>query len=387
MGSRVHHTGCSSRSKRSVIVKYPPSSADVWVNCTGSAALVASNPLPKVNSDDKPNSRLEGKAFDWLVSETCEHSIDEYLGKLSPDGVLVDEAMIEAVGDYLGLIGPNASIEHQVDLSFFKRGQIGRIDALIVDVECTEIHIVDAKYGHTYVDEFENYQLAIYLKGVLEQNPEYEGYTFKLSIFQPRCYSVGGTFRTWEPTLSELNEVIRKVKKSVLLSENKNTTCNVGNHCRKCDARHACTALQKATYQGFEYVDDTVPLVLSDENLAMEYKLLKRFESQVKARLSGIQQDVTSRMQKGLSVPGLSGARGEGRTRWKKDANVQEVIDIAELLEVKDITRPVQLITPNQLSKKGVDSTVISDYIETPQSDFKITEINQKQLRKTFNIK
>jgi len=370
-------------------MKSPPSNADVWVTCAGAAALQAANPLPQVDTGQQPDTRLEGKGFDWLIKQCYgKASPSSFLGELSPDGVVVDDEMVEACEDYTQIIGSrNCSIEVKVKLDFLKTGQYGYIDALSIDEHNKTIHIIDAKYGHSYVDEFENYQLSIYLLGILDElgKNDYYDWSFELSIFQPRCFGES-TFRTWKLGYEDIAKMGDIFCDAVGVSMDEKPPTTVGNHCKKCNARHACSAFQKAVYDGYQYVGDSVPMLLSDDAIALEYKILKQFETQLKGRLSGIEQDAMSRLQSGKVLPGLTGKLSTGRERWKKDTNVEEVINISALLGVEDCTKPKDLITPKQLIKKGVDRAVINEYIESPQGKFTISEINQKQLRKTFKV-
>ncbi len=375
-------------------MKYAPSNADVWVNCSAAPALQASHPLPAVDKEASSDTRMQGKAFDWLVKECYDTDVTpkDHAGEVSPQGVLVDDELVEAVTDYLKILDGRFSIEQKIKLDFLKPGQVGFCDAIRIDQKTKTIEIIDAKYGHSYVDEFENMQLLCYLLGVVASSlnddtwGEWVGWQFKLSIFQPRCFSAS-TFRTWEGDIQDdvIFAALDRLTEAVKESQSGSTVATPGAHCRKCDARHACSAFQRATYDGLDYTSDTVAMDLDNEALALEYRILKDFESLLKGRLSGIEQDVEARMQRGESIPGVTMSSGRTSEKWA-DGCIDEVSSILELLDHKDYAKPRQLKTPKQIVKLGVDREVIKDYINTQQGKKSLAITSSKLIRKTFKV-
>ena len=74
---------------------------------------------------------------------------------------------------------------------------------------------------------------------------------------------------------------------------------------------------------------------------------------------------------------------GYGRSRWRKDTPIDEVIMMCDLMGI-DARKPVTLDTPAQILKKGIDESVISLYSETPMTGFKLVEDNGAKARNTF---
>lgn len=367
-------------------MKLPPSNAKVWMSCQGAAQMQHLHPLPKLKDDDKSDSRKQGIAFHNLA-EKCFKTGEcpsNFLGDVTDDGVLIDDEMVESVLDYLSIITPEAFVEDKVDLSWYNEGQYGYVDAHWLEDDGDTLCVIDAKYGHTYVDEFENEQLIIYAWGLYQQSGM-PFHKFKLHIFQPRVFGAGGTLRTWEISFDELFKWQEIVVRKAEQARSDNIICTTGNYCGHCNARHACTAFQKQVYSGVGYVGDSVGLELEGVELSTEYKLLKQYERDLKARLTGLEQQVSYNFQNGVSMPGLELKSTAGRKKWAKGC-IGEVETIAELYDVK-ATKPKELITPTQLIKKGVDLSVINDYIEVTPSGTKIAEINEKQLRKTFTLR
>jgi hypothetical protein len=75
---------------------------------------------------------------------------------------------------------------------------------------------------------------------------------------------------------------------------------------------------------------------------------------------------------------------GKGRERWKKDVPHAEVIMMGDLLGV-DIRKPVEMDTPAQVRKKGIDESVIAEYSETPMTALKLVEVDGAKIRQIFN--
>jgi len=121
--------------------------------------------------EDGPDS-MEGTAAHWVCVELL-HGRHVEVGSLAPNGIAVTDEMIEGAEMYVATV-PVELIEPDILCHIEKPIKIPRIHA-----ECwgtpdiwwltkSTIHIRDYKFGHGYVDEFENDQMIAYLAGILD---------------------------------------------------------------------------------------------------------------------------------------------------------------------------------------------------------------------------
>lgn len=380
------------------------SSADTWVNCTGSVKL--SQQFPAIETGEGVSeARLEGRAFHEVAQRILESfktpgaalvSSGNIVGTLSKDNIVITDeiydAALEYVNDVLKVANINGTmrdihIEEYIDLSCVYVGMYGYIDCWLLDAKANTLYVWDAKFGHRGVDAFENWQLITYVAGLLEQL-NINGFVdqnlnVSLRVSQPRSFRSGGTTQVWDCKASDLRGYINTVKSAAVDSYGDAAVCKVGRQCDYCPARYACTALQQVAYSGVDYLSAAEGVSLTGHHLALELRILKRAERAMKARLSGLEEQALAEIRNGKVLPGFVGEQGYGRKRWRKDTPHDEVIMMGDLLGV-DVRKPVELDTPAQALKKGIDASVIDAYSETPTTGIKLVEDTGAKARNVF---
>lgn len=366
---------------------FPPSNAHVWVNCAGAASLQHSRPLPRLDNQDDA-AKQEGIAFHELCEQrlaNAELTRSDCVGQLTSNHVLIDDEMWDASDVYIDDVrsvcpGEGLKVEEKIDLSVFIEGQFGYVDAYVFGQPSHTVTVWDAKYGHRLVDVRENWQLIMYAFGIAQKHriePNH-AYKFDLRVVQPRGYHTDGPVRSWVISAAELYAYANMIHAAIADARQPNPNCTVGPWCDSCDARHACDALKRAVYAGADYVHSAVASDLHETALVLEYEMLKRFEQALKARLGGIEQQVIAEAYQG-KIAGYTARPGVGRTRWTKDVPVTEVVMMGEMLGV-DVRKPVELITPKQAEKLGIDQAVINAYTEKPQTGLKLEKVNYGEI-------
>src|SRR5690606_13167696 len=295
---RLDPTG-SCRIGEIIMNKSPllASSADTWVNCTGSVKL--SQQFPAIETGEGVSeARLEGRAFHEVAQRILESfktpgaalvSSGNIVGTLSKDNIVITDeiydAALEYVNDVLKVANINGTmrdmhIEEYIDLSCIYAGMYGYIDNWLLDAKANTLYVWDAKFGHRGVDAFENWQLVTYVAGLLEQL-SINGFVdqnlnVSLRVSQPRSFRSGGTTQAWDCKASYLRSYIHTVKSAAVDSYSDAAVCKVGRHCGDSSARYACTALQQAAYSGVDYLSAAEGVSLTGHHLALELRILKR---------------------------------------------------------------------------------------------------------------
>jgi len=190
-----------------------PSGSHEWHYCK--ASHVMQEGLP----NDESDAAREGTAAHWVAEQMLSSYVkpgaviktpDDFIGTLSPNDVFIDEEMTDGamiyVNDILNYCNNTGLLQHlhieeKMNLDNIYSGMSGTPDCWVYHAKEHEIVIWDFKYGHGFVDAFENPQLIIYASGVIEQSmtdPNNSSWLkVKMRIVQPRCYSGDGVVREW----------------------------------------------------------------------------------------------------------------------------------------------------------------------------------------------
>lgn len=379
--------------------------ANLWVNCTGSVAL--SEKFPAIESGDGVSeARLEGRAFHETSQYMLENAKtkglvswndrDNVVGTLSNDGIVTTDEIYDSAVEYVTDVIDYCTkhdmlkdlhIEQFVDTGHLSTDTYGYVDAWVFNPKKMTLTAWEGKYGHRYVDVFENWQLICYVSGILQQmainGKTDQMITVEMRVAQPRCFTGGGTIRSWQCKASDLRAHVNTVIANAHEARN-DGKCIVGNWCHDCPGRYACTTLQRVNYQGIDYQSSAEGVSLHGSDLACELKILNRAEIALKARKSGLEAQAISEHKNGQPVPGFTTEQGYGRKRWKKGTPTDEVIAMGDMMDI-DLRKPVELDTPTQALKKGIDESVIIEYSETPLGKVKLVEFNETRARQVFS--
>lgn len=364
-----------------------PSSAAIRVACPGSRQLEAANP----ETEDSLASR-EGTAAHWAASELVNGRLID-TGLIAPNGVMLSDEMVEAADMYAEDVftlwnrTDTLHIETPVSIATIHPECWGTPDAWTFNAESRTLILWDFKFGHRYVEVFENWQLIEYAAGILEMlfnstpgiEDQYTEVAFR--IVQPRCYVGGSPIREWRVRASDLRPYFNILRNAEAAAMAQTATCNVNKHCIDCRGRHACQAAQLAGYDGMALSTSNVPFDLPAAALGAELRLIDRAILHLEARRTGLAEQALALAKRGQAVPFFKVESGAGRERWAKpDA---EIIVLGEMMGIA-LSKP-KLITPKQAVKAGLDATVVKAYSETPFGELKLVPDDGTMARKVFS--
>lgn len=335
---------------------YAPSSMAQTVQCPASVKLQQLYP------EQPDESSIEGEAAHWACAELA-HGRVVGVGQIAPNGVAIDDDMLEAAELWCETMRPDLGglhIEERVNMPRIHRQCWGTPDGwrqlalteAIRQAYHTHIELGDVKYGHEYVDEYENWQLISYAAGVIDalrlDGQQELGVLFDLTIVQPRCYG-RKPVRTWRVPASELRAYWNQAQAACDEAGLQPRTI-VGPSCKHCTARHACDALQRAGLSAIDVAGQAEPLDLPTPAAAAELRRLRYAVDLMSARASGLEQQLMSVARQGEAVPGFHIEHSDGREQWRVPA--EQVIALGEMYG-KDL-RKRAVLTPAQARKAGV---------------------------------
>ena len=364
----------------------PPSGAAAWRRC---GLWVAMNQaFPQADTD----ASAEGNAAHWVAWEMLAgRPVVE--GMQAPNGIVITDEMIE--GGELMVDTVRARIPAGTVLHVEEPVQIPRIHSQcwgtpdIWAFHGATLEVIDYKFGHRFVDEYENDQCVAYAAGILDVLAEKLGkgpgmldqvITVNFTIVQPRCFHKGAPVRTWSVKASDLRGHINQLAgaaEKALLPE---PTAVTNPECRDCPGRHACPALQQAAYADAEYAVKSSPVELSPAAASLELRMMERSLERLQARVEGMREAVGTYIRQGHAVPFHRAEQGYGRQQWAMPP--EQVLAMGQLMGV-DLSKP-GVKTPKQAIKLGVDEAVIKAYSVTPLGSLKLVPDNPADARRVF---
>lgn len=348
-----------------------PSSASTRLQCPGSRKMQEMYP------SQVTESTLQGQLAHEVLESTLrgtslpEGATDEML-----DGA---EMFLETVNAH-GCNLSNSHIEEQIDCTVINKDCWGTPDFWHWDEDLKILEVMDYKFGHSYVSEVENWQLIEYAIGIITSHniAHFGDATCLITIVQPRCYG-NVPVRTWGVSFDELLDTYLPLAiQFEAEAMNPNAKCKTGAECKHCPARHACQTLQHAGYAVIHLASEMSPYQLDPKAISNEYRLLLDSIELLKARASGLEDDITVRIRQGGSIPNFHLEQGYGRQKWITP--ISEVIALGEMMGV-DVSKP-DVITPKQAIKAGLPAEIVDSYSETPKGSFKL--VSDKSLKGVF---
>jgi hypothetical protein len=341
-----------------IVIKLRPSDAHRWLVCRASpgyvARLDAEGKLPKV-------------VYDYTVEGQQAHLLAAKLLNDQALPAVVDKDMLAHVRAYAvhvrkqlaRHVGATLLVEHKVDVYYSDRK--GYIDAAIVELNGSDIYVIDLKYGRgVSVKAERNPQLTIYVKSLVEQIKTLYPLSGKtkvhITIWQPRVASEK-VERTWDTTLKEIDNGcfwIDSVAQDILTKPYEQKFEPDDDVCQFCPAQALCEARAR------DLLDDTSsnalttfsapaveldppePATLSLDQVARIIKVadpLRAWLKKVEAHALGV-------AQAGVAVPGFKLVQGSpGRRKWTDPVAAEALL---RRMFPKEVATPAEVISPAQ---------------------------------------
>lgn len=373
MGARI--TACC------IEMKLYPSNAHIWVKCAGHSPLAARTPRIAPADD---TARLEGILAHKVADARAK---GEYL---PTEGVT--QEMLDGANLWREVLDSWACV-YATEVEYETIDWIGgdipaRTDAEGYNAETNTLHVGDYKFGHRWVDAFENWQLLIYAMAWLDRhNKEVHGKLDEmqvvLHVVQPRA----GGHRKWALSVSDLRVTYAKVIVAAAANARMaNSSPNglglqlytVGEHCYKCAGAINCPALRNATTAALDFGGRAIELELTPEQAAIELFLIDNAALHIKNRRDALEQLIEHSLGNGNALPHWEMKRGRGSVKWINEA---EVLALGELYGA-DIST-VKLKTPKQCEKL-LPAYIVESFTEQTQGALKLSKKNADDGNKLF---
>lgn len=327
---------------------------------------------------------MEGTAAHWVFERMLDgHNVCE--GITAPNGVEVTEEMIDGAEMFCDTVGGRkhgGHVERRVSMGTLVHPENwGTPD--FFGLREGVLRIVDYKFGHRYVEEFENWQCIDYAAGIaefLDIRPEL-GTGVEITIVQPRHFGRSGCVRTWSTDIVALQPYFAQLRAAAHAAMEPQPSCTTGPQCQFCPGRHVCETLQRETLSAVASSHTSLPLHLTEVAAARELRAIDNAIALLQSRSTGLTESLLRTIRSGGVVPGYAIEQAEGRQKWTRP--VAEVIALGQLMGIK-LDKP-GVITPKQAVKAGLPEKTVKGISEVPLGEWKLVRVDTKQARKVFN--
>ncbi len=358
-----------------------PSSASRIVKCTGSRKLASLYP------QDATIDTQEGEASHWAAAMMLQGATIA-ANMPAPNGVKLNDEMIECAQMYVDHIrsrqlGDNPSYVEQLvkNDALHPSDNYGTPDHNVRAP--MHLYVDDYKYGHKYIDVFENWQLMNYVALILHDmgvdGQADQSMRVTMTIVQPRCYHRDGPIRTWSVMASELRPYFNIMRNKFDEAMRDDAPCTVNDECEFCPGKYGCEALIASSSNARAHAYSSSPIAMTPAATGLELKLLRRAREHIEARISGLEEQAESMLRRGINVPWFQMGHGEGAVIWTvPDATI---IDLAKMSLV-DISK-TKALTPIQ-SKKLLPAEFVAAFSRSIPGKAKLVEDDGRKASRVF---
>jgi hypothetical protein len=319
----------------------------------------ASHSMEQAVADLGSNDVEEGRAVHAIAAQLLHGDNSLQVGMLTANNVMFRTDMLEGIKVYIDdICAANCDelhIEESLSCPAIHAGCGGIPDAWGVKRRERIIYLWDLKWGHRYVDAFENPALMAYVSGIvtaLDIDGLAEDYwQVVCTIVQPRSYTPEGAVKRWSCYASEMRASWNKLAAACqdALKECPPAAC--GSHCRDCRARATCGTLARECSSIAQQYRMSEQFHLTPEQCGMELSRLKEDEAILKARIDGVESSVINALESGKQCGGWQYKSGAGRTIFAHGREA-EAIGTAQMLGI-NIIAPRVPVTVKQAEALG----------------------------------
>jgi hypothetical protein len=371
-----------------------PSGADIRQHCAGSFALQLLYP----EDAESPKAR-EGTAAHFYATEAVLGRVHP-VGTLAPNGHPIDAEMIEGGTVFVEDIvacqtalasvtspGPPWAFGVETKLTMHERIHPdceGTPDAYLLDLHARALYVWDYKYGHGYVDPYRNAQLLEYCAGVFEAyeltDEDVAPLLVSIRIVQPRNYDEAGPVRRWDTTGEEVLRELARLRAAEHAAKRPGAPTQTGDHCRYCDALHACRAAQAVGMLGVDLSGSSIPRDLPPAAAGLFLRKLTAASQRLEALRDALTEQVSSQVRNGAPDTGFAIEAAPGREFW--DVDLPTLLATGDAMGV-DLRKKPEAITPAQARKAGLDASVTTVYAKR-KTAMKLVERNDDRAARIF---
>jgi len=335
--------------------------------------------------DTEGDAAREGTAAHQFATDMLKGKAHN-VGGVADNGVVFTQEMQDGAALVLQTLIPwwtaEVYIESPVRCTEIHDDVWGTPDVIVIDRALKIVRVVDYKFGHRFVNEWDNKQLICYAQGAVETyGLTGDDWTIDLTIIQPRYYGAEPV-RTFSIDSADLAHSVSELQRMAERSLSNNPVAVTGEHCGDCKARHVCKTLAEQVSWVVAETGHGVVRDLTPETIGTELVLLRAAQDRLQARLDGLEEWAESMMRNGKSIPGWQMQPKFGNETWTQP--IDAVIALGRTLGT-DLAKPAAAITPTQARKLlGPNAAIVDAFATRPPRGHKLMPISDQKVRKAF---
>ncbi len=367
-----------------------PSNAERLCMCPGSLAICEA--YPKAPTEES----MTGDAVHWAAAEIL-HGRAVARGQCAANGVTLTEAMIDAADFYADYIKRRGAGVGNVEVlvtndALHPTANGGTPDHYVFLVIGDRLHIFidDYKNGHKYVSIIGNKQLlnyaALILRSIAATWGDWTKIDITMTIFQPNNYHRDGPIRAWTICAIDLVPYFETMRVAYARAMEPDAPCIAADPdiCDDCSGRWVCEAALAAASNSVPHSYSSTPLNMSPAAMALEQRILSKAAKRIEARLSGLEEEMTGSIRRGVKIPGNKLDADGGKVVWlvPKDQVSTLGQSLGVPLDKHDVLTPTQAGTA--FKKAGLPPELIEAYSYRQAGKVKLVQYDSKELANIF---
>ena len=339
------------------------SSAERWMNCPGSVALINLLPPASDHADD-PEWRREGTQAHTVASDCLNAEIDAWEWDKEP----IPENMMTAVQIYLDYVRSRPGwqfVELRMHRPEFHEQMFGTTDAAVLDPD--NLEIIYYKHGVGIVVEVEeNPQIMYYAFMVIDElgSAWADDCPITLTICQPRV-EWRDPIRSWQTTVGFIRRWAVSTLKPAMDRVYQDAYLSPGEHCRFCPAKLLCPAFLAVANRGRQ--------ITLEQLQAMNEPVLSQLLESVpvlKMAPKVVQGEARARVvNQRKTIPGWKIVNAKGDRVWKDGAPVVETFGY----------QPPKPKSPAQVEDEPGGKKFVAEWAYAPQTGFDIVPVSDRR--------
>lgn len=363
------------------MVVYPlrASGAPSWVACHAF-------PMMQIGRPDlsDPTVREEGTAFHWAALMVWLGH-DVVIGTVAPNLVAITDEMIDGINEYLTRIRSwpgQPVLEMSLSAARIHAQCGGTVDAWSYDPIRKILYVADAKFGYRFIDAYQNWQLLVYVCGLLD----YLGIIndmeviVEMGIYQPRTYR-RDPWLIWRTRASNLRAQFNILEAAANNTMSPNPIATTGPQCNNCNGRLNCSTFLNAVGNVLDTAGEPVEQDLPVEILDAQMRRVDRALELLDAADTAYKARAEMYLRAGKQFRSYQMRGSSGKLEWLPGTE-EVVLQIGASLG-KDLAKPLTPITPTQASKL-VGEDIIKAFSERKPGAMKLRRIDPNEAAKRF---
>lgn len=247
------------------------------------------------------------------------------------------------------------------------------------------VRVGDYKYGHRYVEVFENFQLVAYAMGILDRLEISDNDTlFELILVQPRSYHREGSVRVWLVPAFHVRALVNIAMGAAHEALKPDPVARTGRHCIDCTARHRCVTLKHSAANVVDYAATAELEPLDVDAMGSELRILDDAHKRLEARRTGLAAMVEATLRAGQRVPHYELTPGQSRLTWLPGVTPEQIAELGDMLNVT-LRKPLAVMTPRQAIDSGIAEGIISQYADRPPAPLIVKPVSTVAVDKAFS--